>query len=278
MENTINNVQADILELLAKFKFLTISQITPLINPERSVGYIRTQLAGLTKNKYIKAFALAKPTKAEHMYHLTEAGKLLIIEHAKAFPENIKLPVGEVLLVRDFAHRKATVSVTIALTKAMEGKGITILSFDSYFDKTGSNNNRNGKVLEAKTKIPMQSDDRSFFIPDSIMVTESNEQKSIYLIEMFCDASATRVMSQLETHVLASAQGAPGTKLGIRVNPIVISAFQYPNVMKNVMEKFRNRSGFEAFIPYFFFGLLDEITLDAAKAFKTVNKMPLLPN
>ncbi len=268
---TVTNVEAAILEALGRYKFLVTSQVVPLVG--KSIGYVRTHLTRLAQHGLVKSFAMDKPGKAENMYYLTEAGKAVIIEHTQAFPDLIKLPTGSVFVVRDYQHRRAMIDVTIALTKMFEAAGLVILSSDSYFDKVGNNRGKGDKLLEAKIKIELQGG--GFYIPDGAMLTEQDEATTIWLIEMFCDAQTTRVISQLHTHLLGAAQAAPGTKYGLRANPIILSVFQHENVMRNAIDKVSRLDDFKAFTDYLFFASLDELKTVPQTALKTMDGVML---
>lgn len=259
----ISDTQSTILNLLGRFKFLTVSQMQPLI--DKSTGYIRIQLADLSKNGFIKCFQLSKTFKTEGMYYLTEGGKELILQHTKTFDTDLKLPIGQPLLVKDYTHRKNMISLTIALYYHITGLGITIIEMMSYFDKQGDN--RKSGNLEARTKIPIGN---GFFIPDGIMLTEHENSKAIYFLEMYCDASSTRCIEQIQKHVLAIAEGSPAAKFGIKVNPIVLACFEHEGVKNKVIEKLKN----EAFAPFaglFYFTTIEDVKTNCANAWQNIN-------
>lgn len=260
--NIINETQTNILNLLARFKFLTVSQMQPLLS--KSTGYIRIQLADLGKNGFVKCFQLSKTFKTEGMYYLTENGKDVILQHSKVFDGDIKLPVGQPLLVKDYSHRKQMISLTIALYYHVTGLGITVTEFMSYFDKQGDN--RKSGNLEAKTKIPIGN---GFFIPDGIMLTEKDGTKSMYFLEQYCDSSSTRVIEQIQKHVLAIAEGSPARKFGINANPVVLCCFEQEGIKNKVIEKLSNED-FKPFEHLFYFCSLKDIIDDPSQALKNI--------
>jgi len=264
MDEIINNTQVEILSLLARFKFLVVSQMQPIL--KKSVGYIREQLASLTHKGYIKAFRFDRPGKAPNMYHLTEAGKELIMQFSKVFDTDIKLPIGVPVLVKDFEHRKKTVDIAISLFFHLQAKEIVIREYHYYFDKQGDN--RRSGNLEAKTKIPIRD---GFFIPDSIMLSQSSDKTSLFLVEMYCDSSSTRVLEQLQKHILALAEGTASVKWGLRSNAIVLSCFYSPTIKAKTIEKLKTRPSFKAFEHLFFFASLDDVVTDCGNAWHTVN-------
>lgn len=255
----ISETQHNILSALARFKFLVISQILQLPLLNKSAGYIRQQLAQLVSGGYIKSHKLSKTYKTEAMYYLTENGKELIIQNSKLFDSDIKLVVGTPLFVNDFTHRRNHVSVTIQLYNKMVAHGLTVQESISYFDKQGEN--RKSGTLEAKTKIEIG---KGFFIPDGIIITQTNAQQTIWLVETYCDAASTRILDQiLNKHLIAIAQGTPGIKFGIKANPFVMSCFENNRVKENVIEKLQHNNDFiKHFKHLFYFSTLADLIKD----------------
>lgn len=271
MSMIISNTGSSILELLARFKFLCLSQMLPLIGG-KSISYTRGQLASLKNKGLIASYSLEKPIKSESMYYLTEHGKELLLSNAKVFADDIRLVLGVPFFVRDYAHRKATIQVHISLFYHLQSLGITITDFLCYFDKSG--NNRKAGNLEALTKIPIGN---AFFIPDCIMLTKSEEQTTLYLIEMFCDATATRPIDQFYTkHLPAIAQGSPAEKFGLEANPFVLSAFDSPTIKQKVIEKLLGHNQFKAFADLFYFTTVEELKEHPANAWKDINGKTLV--
>lgn len=264
----ISDTQHKILALLARFKFLVISQMLPLLS--KSAGYTRQQLARLAALGFIKSHQLSKTYKAEAMYFLTEEGKQLILQHSKMFEGDIKLVVGVPLFVNDFVHRRNTISLTIAIYYHVTKQEIAVIDFFSYFDKQGDN--RKSGNLEAKTKIPIGN---GFFIPDWIMLTEKDGNKSMYFIEMYCGNSSTRVIEQMHKHIIAIAEGTPAAKFGIKANPFVLSCFEHDGIKNRVIEKLRTNKTFKPFAHLFLFSTLQDVQKDDS-AWRTINNDPLV--
>lgn len=264
----VNAVQTDILELLARFKFLTLSLIKPLVG--KSTTYIREQLQRLTVQGYIAFFRLDKPGKAEHLYYLTPAGKDLLLQFSKSFAADIKLPIGTPLVVRDYAHRVKYISVTIALYYWLQSFGFTVTHMASYFDKTG--NNKRDANLHAQTRLPLAG---SFYIPDGIIACHKGSEQMLLLVEMYCDTSVQRVREQLHKHMLAIAEGSPGMTYNMPVNPLVLSVFAHASIMRRIIEDLQHEQAFIPFHQLFFFAELDAVQKDIAHAFHSITEKTL---
>jgi hypothetical protein len=261
----INNIQADILENLARFKFLSTTQLKKLTG--KSISYTREQITSLYERKYIKAYHLEKPSKAENIYYLSEHGKDVLLQNDKAFADDIKIPKGVPLVVRDYVHRKNFIDIHIALYFYLKEKGITIEKFDAYFDKQG--NNRTAHNLEAKTKIDIGNNET--YMPDGVMITNNFEEKEMYLIEMYNGKDTGRVVEQLAKHGRAIALGTPAKKYNIQKNPIILSIFEFDSIKQAVIKRLESNPKFAPISNYFYFGYLSEIQEGKVESLFTVH-------
>lgn len=268
----INNIQADILESLGRFSYLSVSQLHSLT--DKSLGYLREQLAILSERKLIKSYhvEITARVRAENIYYLLPAGKEVLLHNEKAFADDIRLPIGVPLVVRDYQHRKNFVDLHIALYQHLQKHGIPLSMFSTYFDKTG--NNRAAHNLESKTKIPLGKD--TFFIPDGVMITENAESKTLYLLEMYNGKDTIRTLQQLGKHAEAIAKGTPGQVFGIGANPFVLSAFEHDSIKQAVIKRLQQNDRFSAMSSLYFFASLDDVKSDCGGAWKTVNGAALL--
>lgn len=266
----INNIQADILENLGKFAFLTVSQFQHLTG--KSLSYLREQLAILTQRKYIKSYHIERPGRAENIYYLTTSGRDVLLQHDKAFPDEIRLPVGVPLVVRDYQHRKNFIDLHIALYKQMQAYEISMLAFLTYFDKQG--NNRTDHNLESKTKISLGND--LFFMPDGIMITQQDNNTVLYLLEMYNGKDTLRTLQQLAKHVKAIALGTASQKFDIKSNPIVLCAFEYDSSKIAVIKRLKQNERFTNMRSLFFFATLEQVQKDCSTAWKNIDEIVLV--
>ncbi|MBX9702533.1 MAG: replication-relaxation family protein [Silvanigrellaceae bacterium] len=256
----INNIQAEVLENLGRFKFLTTSQIKKITG--KSISYVREQLSSLSQRNYIKAYQVEKYINAENMYYLSERGKEVILSHNKSFSDDIKLPIGVPLVVRDFQHRKNFIDIHIALYHYLTEREIYIEKFYAYFDKTG--NNRTAHNLEAKTKISLGGDE--FFIPDGVMITDNDRDKNLYLIEMYNGKDTIRTLQQLAKHSKAIALGTPAYRFNIHKNPIVLCVFEHQSSKDAVVKRLQANERFTPVSEFFYFASLEDLEKDFGTA------------
>lgn len=265
----INRIQADLLEHIGRFGFLAVSQCVLLTG--KSTGYLREMLGSLSRRGYLKSYRVevAHKVRAENIYYLTEVAKEFLLSHKNVFADDIKLPVGTPVVVRDYFHRYHFVSVHIALYQHLQGKGISIDSFLTYFDRVGAA--RKG-TLTAKTKIPLDDKGKETFIPDGVMIAGSR----LYLIEMFCDKDTKRILATLATHARAISSGTPGKVFDMEMNPIVLSVFENEGTKNAVIKRLSAIPNFQPLKGLYFFATLETLKQSCRTAFQTITEDTLV--
>lgn len=266
----VNDIQADILEHLARFTFLSISQLKSLTG--MSLQYVREQVAILGQKKYVKSYHVeVAKVRAENIFYLTSSAKILLLENNKVFAHDIKLPIGVPLVVRDYHHRKHFVDLHISFYNYCKKQDITILTFLTYFDKAG-NNRRDGN-LESLTKISIGDD--MFFMPDGIAITEQGDTQTLYLLEMYNGKDTIRTIAQLAKHAKAISLGSASKKYDIQANPFVLSVFEFESSKQAVIKRLQTNERFKVMSKLFFFASLDDVKRDFGNAWKDINDTPL---
>jgi hypothetical protein len=206
------------------------------------------------------------------MYYLTEKGKDIIVSHEKIFAEDIQLPVGVPLVVKDFQHRKNFTDIHIALFQYLQGKEVQIHKFYAYFDKVG--NNRTAHNLESKTKISLG--ENQFFMPDGVMITiDETENKNLYLIEMYNGKDTIRTLQQLAKHSKAIALGTPAQKFEIQKNPTILCVFEYESSKQAVIKRLQSNERFVPVADFFFFVSLEDLQKEFANSWYNLKEKAL---
>lgn len=270
----INNIQATILEQLAVYQYLSVSQLQVLT--KKSLSYLREQLAILRQRKYIGAYTVTVTAKvrAESIYHLSPVG-VEFLQNEKAFIGSINYPKGSsVLVVKDYMHRLAFQWLQIYTRLHLEQESIKLVDFTTYFDKTG--NNRKDKNLEAKTKIVLNKDTGQFYIPDGIMLTEKNEKTMLYLIEHFADKNTIRIINTIATHAKIIANGNASRKYNVQSNPVILCCFTHSSIRQAVIKRLLANEHFKPVSPLFFFASLDEVKENFGQAWHTITNEKLV--
>lgn len=232
-----NDTQSEILLALARFKFLTTSQINVLVPKENA--WLRKQILDLyTRSKPMLdrvSFGFhPKKGKLENVYYMTRYGQKLLCEVFNMNEEEIKMPVGTgSLFYKDYFHRKNTIDCQIGLHGAMGNTLFEVEFFDTYFDKVG-NNRRDGN-LHAKNKIDLTGD--GYIIPDGVFVLRMQEFRFLYLLEMYDGRDTKRVMEQIRKHAEAIGLGTPSRKYGLQKSHRVLCVFEFESNKNAVLER-----------------------------------------
>ena len=260
----LNALMTDILCLLAKYQYLSVSQLQFLTG--KSVSYLREMLGRLSRydGGYIKSYRVevSYKVRAENIYMLKENGRNFLLAHKNAITL-IHMQIGVNPVVRDYFHRVNSVWLHILLDKYCSAHGIEILTYEAYYQKTGSTKKGN---LTAKSQIPLTGN--SYYIPDAVLRTGN----ALYLIEMYCDKDSKRILNQLGTHAKAISLGTPSKKYGIAVNPFVLSVFEHEGIKNAVIKKLQTNTNFHpAMARLFFFASLDDVKNSITNAWKDIN-------
>lgn len=202
--NKITNIQSNVLEALATYKFLTLRQLLILDIGTTQYKYLWKQVASLRDRK--KALIERRDFnteerlgRVEDMYFLTKYGASILV-HELFFPEEkIRRPKSKAIANKDYFHRKYTIDFHIQLLKWTDIKNIDVEFFYAYFDKSG--NNRTSKNLKAKTKINFGG--QEYIIPDAIFKLQSQQKQRLFLFEMHNGNDTFRLIKQLHKHAYA---------------------------------------------------------------------------
>lgn len=269
----INNIQATILELLAVYQYLSVSQLQVLT--KKSLSYLREQLAILRQRKYIAAYTVTVTAKvrAESIYHLSPVG-VEFLQNEKAFIGAINYPKGSsVLVVKDYMHRLAFQWLQIYTRLHLEQERIKLVDFSTYFDKTG--NNRKDKNLEAKTKIILNKETGQFYIPDGTMLCEKQNKITLYLIEHFADKNTIRIINTIATHAKIIANGNASRQYNVQSNPVILCCFSFDSIKQAVIKRLIANEQFTPVSPLFLFASLDDVKENFRHAWHTITSHKL---
>jgi len=262
-EGRITNIQGKILEGLARYKFLTMSQMLKMDIGTTQYQYLAMQTKSLRDRGRsligCHNFHIPQPRKGrvESMYYLTRKGREALVFELDIEQEKIKMPIGNSVAYKDYLHRKYTIDYQIALDQWAEENGATIPFFDTYFDKVG--NNRVSKNLRAKTRITLPDDE--YFIPDGVYYLEKEETKRLHLMEMYNGKDTGRVVKQLHKHAQALSFKCTHRQFNIDTERsyTIALVFQYESIMRATIQKIQEDGTFIHIAKYFLCKTIDEV-------------------
>lgn len=242
MIQLLSPAQTKILLALARYKFLTTSQMITLgISNRRSNLSVMLKPLKESKRALVGEMEFGfVPSKGrlENFYYLKPRGKKVILESGRLEEDEIKYPRGRnVMFTQDYFHRKYTIDCHIACDLAAKEQGFEVLAFDRYFDKVG--NNRTGGNLQARTKIDIDGD---YIIADATLLLKKGDITRLYALELYNDRNVKRITAQIEKHLIGIRHSSLCKNYGIKKGHRLICVFSHPETRSIVMEKFDNSS------------------------------------
>ncbi len=254
-----SDTQTEILLALARFKFLTTSQLQKVV--PREIAWLRKQIVLIANRDKALIEKLSfgfhpKLGKLENVFYLTPIGRETLCEILNVEREAVKMPIGNsTLFFKDYNHRRNTIDIHVHLYLWTKTTDFEVAFFDTYFDKIG--NNRRDKNLQAKNKISLINDD--YMIPDGVTVINNGEISLLYLVEMYDGKDTKRVIEQLYKHAQAIALGSPSLKYGFNKSNRVLCVFEFDSNMKAVLSRIHHDPTFSAMTNHFLFKTLEAV-------------------
>ncbi len=256
----LNETQVNVLLALARFRFLSTSQLHRLVKKE--IAWLRKQVSALVNREkpFVERITFGfhpKEGKLENVYFLTKYGKAALLDLLKIDESQVKMPVGNSsLFYKDYKHRKNTIDFHIALYEWTQGSEYTLDFFDTYFDKVG--NNRKDKNLRAKTKIDLLEAD--YLIADGVFTISNASNQFLYLFEMHDGKDSARVIQQLKKHAQAIALGTPSKHYNMgNKSHRVLSVFEFISTKNAVLERIKAENYFVKMPNHFLFKSIETL-------------------
>lgn len=232
--------QAKILEHLARYKFLTSSQLIRLgVSNRRSNLSVMLKPLKESKRALVGEMQFAfVPSKGrlENFYYLKPKGKEVLINAGILDERNIKIPKGRsILFTQDYFHRKYTIDCHISCDLSAQKKVLNIKFFDRYFDKVG-NNRKNGN-LQARTKVDLFND---YIIADGAFLLDNGTNSRLYAFELYNDNNAKRILGQIQKHIEGIKHSSLCRNYNIEKGHRLLSVFTQSNTKELVMSKIKD--------------------------------------
>lgn len=251
------------IELLARFKYLTNSQMLAL-GLAKHAPNMRLTLCELQDGDYVGhiGFGIApKKGKLEHFYYLKQKGVELYKNMPLIYPEcEPKFPKNLSTLFRaDYEHRKDTILFNIEFFKWAISNQIQVEFVDYYFDTVGSNKGKKEASLASKNKIQLEN---TSITPDIIAKIEGTGRDYLFAVEIHRGNDTNRLVKQLLWHCEAATVGAVQQKYDYNRAVKTYVILDSIDLLPYICAKLNARTEFEPFAPSFLFSSLDELQKD----------------
>lgn len=272
----ITETHTQVLEALARYKYLTVSQLQR-IGISRSKQVLWREVKKLANSPTPLVGIINFPPnmrveKVERVHYLTEDGAMVLADILGMDFEELDFQRVTSVYHRDYWHRKYSIDFHIWLTQALASApwDLEICLFDRYFDKIGANRTNNPKAtrLRAKTRFDLSND--RYIIPDVNFVLQSASQparKAFYCMEMCNGKDTKRILTQLYKHTVAMQEGVIAQHYGLAQNYRVLLLFSKPGAMEAVLKRFSeiDRGGFQQLV---FLGLVEHAERDVLRCWR----------
>ena len=260
----INPIKERILQQLAHYKFLTVSQFVMLgVGHTSKVREGTRQLSELGLTKHAEyATVTRKKGQADRIHFLTRKGVKILMEELGYREEQIRYPRSvNSIFKSDYFHRISTINTRISYEKWARENGFEQSFFDTYFDKVGSQRNQEETgALHSLTQI--QFHDGHYVQPDAIFsYVKPDIKQKLWMLEVWNGNNTKNVLDRLEELRTAIQEGIPSEKYGLQVPSRIINTFEYEGNMKAVLHGLSQKNEFSlgGIENYFYFGLAESI-------------------
>jgi len=257
----ITERQLQILEALARFKFLTSDQIAKLFKL-KNTNSINTLLLNLKERKrplvdYKEFGLLPLHGRLARMHFLTSYGKDIVQEDLGYSPESIKFVKNSASLYRrDYFHRRDTVTFNMYFQQWLANNGYQLEFFNYYFDRTGSNRNNTGETLNS-----LQVKDFKI-VPDGIGLFNTPERPYLFLFEQHNGKDKMRAVNQIAGHCMAISQGSASDKYEVDKAARVYYVYEEESCKRAVMKELRDNPNYKDVNKYFLFKTMESLQID----------------
>lgn len=259
----MKNSQYKVLVELARFKFLTSSQLVTLgvmsqvRNLNRELRLMKTAdvpLIGCCTFGVHTRFG-----KLSSFYYLSSAGKRFLIDEMGLDADEVKAPVGKVDFGQIYFHHKYCLDIEIAAYRWLAAsKGDLMVSY-RYFDrlpvKGGSRSLTSFELSSGK-----------FVRPDIVLFLEKpNNQRLLLLVELHRGKEVNRLVKQLVQHAFLLQEGVPGHTFHQSHNHSkghrILVVLEDISILKAVFHSLKSAIGeqAEAYAPFFLFQSLEGV-------------------
>jgi len=257
----ITRVHSEVLEALARYKFLTTDMLLCL-NIMTDRGNLNRELKRMREFKKPLIHTIGfgvhpKMGKLSSFHTLTLHGVEMLTNGMHYEEEDIKYLKGTASVFhRDYFHREAMIYFQMLLDDWCRVHGHQVVFFDTYFDPVG--NSKKDKNLTSRTKISIEGN-RSLYADGLFELYSLDGKPSYFAIEMYRGKDTGRVMQQLRSYVKALAHGSINDKYGWKKAVRVLLVFEHQANLEAVLNQVSKDRLFENMRELFLFKTYEEI-------------------
>lgn len=269
----LTQTHISIFQLLAKYKYLTSSQIVEMGIYKRR-GYFTNSLKPLLdmKKPLIDKYNFNPlDGRLESFYFLTNYGRDFLINELEYSENQIKFDKGLIpIFLKDYHHRKLTIDFHVYFYKWLENNDGEIDFLNYYFDKVG-NNRVKDKTKTVKSLNRICIDDSNSFVPDINSMFTLDNKSHIFLYEQHNGKDTKRLFEQLYVHIIAISKGVVSSKYNLRKSHRVVVVCEEQSVKDSVIKRLQKIEGIENYNNHFIFKTNSELKEDFYNNWTLIN-------
>lgn len=255
MINRFTEKQIMVLKSLARYKFLTYSQMVRLgIDNHRS--NLSNVLSNLRERKLPFVRKIPHRFGIEAKHYLTPKGRDLLMDLYDMEEEEIHCPKSVITTdTQDQKHRTSIIDIQIEMDLAAQAKGLRTLLVERYFDTTG--NNRLARNLKSKTAIIYEG--RKTIKADLNFILQTPTQKELYLLELENGKDTKKAVQKCFNHAKAILLGSANKKYHLQQGYRTLWVFEHASILEATLRNLSDSAFFKNLTEYFLFKPLEEI-------------------
>ena len=246
------DTQIKILQAIAKYKYMTVSQldILQILKHKVSLYRVLTKLKSSSKAliNYQDFNFNPKIGKLEQLLYLSKYGKNLLVEELGIDEHTIKAPTSNTLINQDYFHRVWTIDFHIYLDIFLKKESGVIYMFDYYFDK--AKRLKGAKYTRARNRIDIKVNQK-FIIPDAVIKLRYKTKEYLYLFEQHNSKDSGKIITQILNHCLVIQESGAKEKYKFDRNSRVIIVFEFESTKSAVIKKIKNNQSLQKFKNFF---------------------------
>ena len=258
----LTETQLRILEELARYKYLTSSQMVRLglATVRNNIYRAVKPICGPKKPIDKKNFSpIPGVGKLESVYYLRPSGADILVQELDYSKEKIRLHKGS-FFGRDYMHRVRTIDFHLSWNGFSRIRRLFPLTLCTYFDFQGANHSSSGGRLQSKARIPVTGHHSEYIVPDMVIrAKQNNGREMFFLFEMADGHDTAYILRQAFGHVLALSQGTPSKAFQTSVSPRILYVFEHKSTLRAVAQRFLEDDRFSEFNEWFLLGLHESV-------------------
>ena len=258
----------DILDALARYRFLTTSQIislgiasypSSLSRTLRNFDAFRKPLVTRSRFSEVVAGRSGRLAK-EDLLTLTPKGAELLLAAQPDRNDMIRFSRSKGISARDYEHTRETVDFHILLDQFADDHDCSVDCFHTYHDHTGANSGHKAAkgidLLRRQTTFEVTDQgERWRFSADAVFhLTDPAGKGHLFAVEIQRGMDTKRLCDKLRTHYIpALAEGVISEAYGVNHNATILIVCENQSLLENTIKRLADDPEFTHFHKCFAF-------------------------